>query len=71
MTEVSLVSLSRTAEFGDNIHQTFKQREKRMGKQRATIKRKWFEVGRIRVYFNNSLWSVKIGIVILCLYSDK
>lgn len=71
MTEVNLVSLNRTPEFGENIHQTFKQRKKRMGKQRATIERKWFEVGRIRAYFSNSLWGVKIGIVIFCLYSDK
>lgn len=42
-----------------------------MGKQRATVERKWFEVGKIRVHFNDRLWGVKIGIVIFCLYPDK
>lgn len=65
------MSHSRTPEFGDNIHQSFKQRKKRMGKQRATVERKWFEVGKIRVHFNDRLWGVKIGIVIFCLYPDK
>ena len=65
------MSRSRTPEFGDNIHQSFKQRKKRVGKQRATVERKRFEVGKIRVHFNDRLWGVKIGIVIFCLYPDK